>query len=44
MKRLAFALCALAVVSATAPAFAGGSGCPGAQDKSAQAESTHKGS
>ncbi|MEP9355106.1 hypothetical protein ABLE93_16080 [Xanthobacter sp. KR7-65] len=29
MKRIAFTLCALTVLAGTAPAFAGGSGCPG---------------
>ncbi|QRG07539.1 hypothetical protein EZH22_03835 [Xanthobacter dioxanivorans] len=29
MKRFAFTLCALTVLAGTAPAFAGGSGCPG---------------
>lgn len=44
MKRLALALCTLALVSATAPAFAGGSGC--ASEKSAQTTTSteHKGS
>lgn len=45
MKRIALAFCTLAVLAATGPAFAGGSGCPGAAagGTTASAGTTQKG-
>lgn len=40
MKRLAFTLSVLTALAATAPAFAGGSGCPGMTNASAGTPTT----
>ncbi|MFS8035695.1 hypothetical protein ACI7BZ_01825 [Xanthobacter sp. AM11] len=40
MKRIAFTVCALTVLAATAPAFAGGSGCAGMTNASSGTPTT----